>query len=435
MAFPAKAWKATTATAAAWERFAAGEATVSDVRPEVLQSWHRCRDRYRVDPARTHAPAAGNDVSLGPEQNVLAAELGAAAAAVATRAKGERVAVAAGDGEGRVLGGWGDGDTLNRARVQNFGPTFVWSEAMAGTSAIGTALATSQFVEIDRFEHWCSGFHRYSCAAASIRDPATAEPVGTISITVYDRPLPARAGSWLTDASTMLETRLRARAARASAELVAAYQARPRVRFGLAALDTGGRIVAADDAAQAALADPDGSVRRLVRAVVKRARTEPGWIGAAGLGSGAVIELEPVYSAQHHVIGILAAIAEPGDPSFRPELVAHGRLAGTLEDRVVLVADEEVRFVEIVDGVVWLDSDRGRLRGSGRSLDEAERALAPRGFLRVNRRTLVNLARVRELRPGFKGGVWVLVDGSSAPIDVARRRVPALRKALLLYPS
>jgi hypothetical protein len=312
---------------------------------------------------------------------------------------------------------------------------FVWSEATAGTSAIGTTLATGRLVEIDRFEHWCSGFHRYSCAAVSIRDPTTAEPIGTISITVHDMRLPARAASWLTDASTMLETRLQARAARASAELLAAYHARPQARCGSAALDTGGRIVAADGAARTAFADPDGAVRRLVRAVVERARNEWGWTGAAPLGGARVAEFEPIYSSQRHVIGVLAVITDPGDPMPRPEPLAHGRLAGTLEGRVVLVAYDEVRFVEIVNGVLWLDTDRGRLRAPGRSLGESERALARRGFLRVNRRTLVNLARVRELRPGFKGGVWVLVDGSSTPIDVARRRVTALREALRLSPG
>jgi DNA-binding LytR/AlgR family response regulator len=176
-------------------------------------------------------------------------------------------------------------------------------------------------------------------------------------------------------------------------------------------------------------------MRRLVRAVVERARAEQGWIGAAELGSGGVVELEPVYSAQRHVIGVLAAITEPGNPASRPDLFAHGRLAGTLGDRIVLVADSEVRFVEVVNGALWLDTDRGRLRAPGRSLDESERPFARRGFLRVNRRTLVNLARVRELRPGFKGGVWILVDGSSAPIDVSRRRVPALREALRLDPG
>jgi DNA-binding LytR/AlgR family response regulator len=307
---------------------------------------------------------------------------------------------------------------------------FVWSEAMAGTSAIGTALATGRLVEIDRFEHWCSGFHGWSCAAVSIRQPTTAKPIGTISITVHDQPLPGRAAAWLIAASTMLEKRLQARAARASAELLAAYQARPRAPFGSAALDAGGRVVAADAPAHEAFADPDGAMRRLVRAVVERARTEPGWVGAAQLGDSRLLEFEPVYSPQCHVVGVLVVITEPGDSPSRPELFAHGRLAGTLAGRVVLVGCDELRFVEIIDGVIWLDSDNGRLRAPGRTLGEAERALAGRGFLRVNRRTLVNLARVRELRPGFQGSVWVLVDGSSTPIDVARRRVTALREAL-----
>jgi len=259
--------------------------------------------------------------------------------------------------------------------------------------------------------------------------------VGTISITVYDRPLPARAASWLVAASTMLDKRLQARAARASAELLAAYQARPRARFGSAALDAGGRLVAGDAAAQAAFADPDRAMSRLVRAVVERARTDPGWIGAAQLGDSCLVELEPVYSARCHVVGVLAVITDPGDSPSRPELLDHGRLAGTLEGRVVLVGCDEVRSVEIIDGVIWLDSDRGRLRAPGRTLGESERTLADRGFMRVNRRTLVNLARVRELRPGFQGGVWVLVDGSSTPIDVARRRVAALREALRLSPD
>jgi DNA-binding LytR/AlgR family response regulator len=306
---------------------------------------------------------------------------------------------------------------------------------MAGTSAIGTAIATGRPVEINRFEHWCTGFHAYSCAAVSIHDPTTEESVGTISITVCDRELPAGMSGWLTEARSIVETRLRERAARASAELVAAFQARPRARFGTAALDIGGQLVAADDAAQTVLAEPDGAVRRLARAVVTRARAERGWVGAATLDGGGIVELEPVYSAQHHLIGILATIIEPADARFRSEPIVPGRLVGMIDDRVLVLANDEVRFVEVVDGVLWLDTDRGRLRAPGRSLDEIQRELVRVGFFRVNRRILVNLARIQELRPGFKGGIWVVVDGSSKPIDVARRRVVALREALLAHPG
>ena len=43
---------------AAWERFVQGEDHVRGVRPEVVISWHRCREQYRVDPHLTEAPLA-----------------------------------------------------------------------------------------------------------------------------------------------------------------------------------------------------------------------------------------------------------------------------------------------------------------------------------------------------------------------------------------
>jgi len=48
----------------------------------------------------------------------------------------------------------------------------------------------------------------------------------------------------------------------------------------------------------------------------------------------------------------------------------------------------------------------------------------------VSRGILVNLAHVREIATGFNGGLWLLLDDSTEPVQVARRRVPALRAAL-----
>lgn len=425
--------ESTASTISAWERFVAGEPTLAEVRPEILQSWHRCRDRYGVDPTLSYAPTAVEARHDAQEQSALAAELGAAAATIAARAEGCNAAITAADGEGRVLAGWGDQTILERVRGQNCAPASGWSEPMAGTSAIGTALATGGVVEIRRFEHWCSGFHPCSCAAVAVHDPATAEPVGCIAITVYEDSLPGAARGWLTDTAAVLEGRLRSRAASAVSELVATHRARPRGPYGSATLDVGGRIVAADESARAALAGSQGTLTRLAR--VMRARADRGWSGAAEIGDGGVIELEPVYSGQSQLIGIVASITEPGEQRGLGAAVAGDRIAAEVEDRIVLVAGDEVRFAEIVDGVIWLDTDQGRMRARGRSLDEFERVSASRGLMRVNRRTLVNLTRIQELRPGFKGGLWVLVAGSSTPIEVARRRVPALREVLGLDPN
>lgn len=47
--------------ARAWEDFAGGENIETGVRPEILASWYRCRDRYDVDRALDVAPEARGD--------------------------------------------------------------------------------------------------------------------------------------------------------------------------------------------------------------------------------------------------------------------------------------------------------------------------------------------------------------------------------------
>ena len=56
----ASTWEARDrATAAARERFVAGsDGGELDVRPEILLSWRRCRDEYKIDPGQSRAPSA-----------------------------------------------------------------------------------------------------------------------------------------------------------------------------------------------------------------------------------------------------------------------------------------------------------------------------------------------------------------------------------------
>src|SRR6266700_4308738 len=67
-------------TAAAWERFAAGEDAVRGVRPEILVSWYRCREEYKVDPHLTRAPPAPERCEHSLEHDAVFAELGGLAA-------------------------------------------------------------------------------------------------------------------------------------------------------------------------------------------------------------------------------------------------------------------------------------------------------------------------------------------------------------------
>ena len=75
--------------------------------------------------------------------------------------------------------------------------------------------------------------------------------------------------------------------------------------------------------------------------------------------------------------------------------------------------------------------DVGRLLAASRGLEHLERQLDGRGFLRVHRRFLVNLGRIREIEPGFKGALFVTTDPHThETVPVARRHAPELRQAL-----
>jgi hypothetical protein len=330
----------------AWERVASGDDEVDGVRPEILASWLRCRDRFGVDPARESALPAGGETTLPPEESVVAAELGAAAMRVAPELAELGGVVVVADGRGRMLASWGDERTAGRGRHQNLGPLYSWAEPSTGTTAVGTALATGP-VAVRRHEHWCTAFQDWSCAAAAVRDPA-GRPAGVLGISVWERPLPRRAGRWLLRETAEVERRLAARPSRA---------------------------------------------RACVESTQAPARSAP-----------------------------------PVGASRAPSLAA-SRLVATRAGRTVVVPVASVRVAAVEDGLVWLDTDDGRLRAVARGLDELERRLAPDGFLRVSRTALVNLERVRELVPAFRGALWIVLDGLEAPVAVSRRRVPALREA------
>src|SRR5215472_6079784 len=59
------------AALAAWERFVGGEDTVRGVRPEILASWYRCRERYQVDPHLAQAPPAPGEGPGTGEHSLL----------------------------------------------------------------------------------------------------------------------------------------------------------------------------------------------------------------------------------------------------------------------------------------------------------------------------------------------------------------------------
>ncbi|MFS4093804.1 LytTR family transcriptional regulator DNA-binding domain-containing protein [Streptomyces sp. AF1A] len=445
------------AVRAAWERYVRGEDRIPGVRPLVAISWHRCREQYRVDPHLTEAPLAAAQPGHPPEHDVVFAELGFRAASVAHEVGSLGGVVTVADATGRILAEWGDQATLARAGESHLAPWFCWSECAVGTNGMGTALEAHGPVPITGAEHWCEAFHDWACAGIAVRDVVTREPIAVLNISCWRSRLPAYAESWLAHAATMTQHPLKRRARDSGAELVAAYtQARARSRAALAALDTAGKVVIADDMASVLLGVPafapavDPTLRwnpglpeliAAARYATAQAAHNPDWVGSTQIFARLAdeptsISIRPVFSSGH-LIGNLVSFGAsdgaqlpPAERTAQPRMQPR-RLVAVRDNRMVLLRLPEVSFAESRGNDVWLSTDQGRLRAASPSLDKLEGELADVGFLRVHRRYVVNLSRIREIERGLKGELSLVMDApTNDMVPVSRRNAPAVRRAL-----
>jgi two-component system LytT family response regulator len=105
-------------------------------------------------------------------------------------------------------------------------------------------------------------------------------------------------------------------------------------------------------------------------------------------------------------------------------------------DRILVKARDRVLLVELAD-VDWIEAEGNyvRLHAGGASylvrwkIGSLEERLDPRRFARVHRSTVVNLERVRELRPWFAGDLLVVLkDGTE--LKLSRGYRPKLEERL-----
>lgn len=93
-----------------------------------------------------------------------------------------------------------------------------------------------------------------------------------------------------------------------------------------------------------------------------------------------------------------------------------------LRDKSIVVDASQIDWIEAADYYVCLHcgSASHLLRDS---MDEIERQLDPATFFRVHRSAIVNLARVREIHPLFRGDCELkLADGTTVRLSRNRRR-------------
>ncbi|WP_017615488.1 DNA-binding protein [Nocardiopsis salina] len=446
----------------AWEQFVQGENEIRGVRPEVAISWQRSRDQYNVDPYLSEAPVAVSEVAHSLEHDVVFTELGFRAASMAHEVAGLGGIVTVADANGRLLAEWGDKQTRAVAAGVGLAPWYCWSERAVGTNGMGTALAAQSVVVVRREEHWCQAFHDWSCAGAAVRDAVTKDPIAVLNISCRRGDLPASAATWLGNAATHTQRRLRMRARDGGAELLAAFNhGRGLSRAPLAAVDTAGKVVIADDRVAALLGVPadspavDPVVRwnpqlpeliRAARYATQRAGRDSDWVGSTQIcthlaDEPSPIGIRPVFqcgSLVGHLISFTASDGEQvpaTDPAPRPpagqEPPQPRRVVGMRENRMVLLRHPEVTLAEAEGSDVWLTTDQGRMQAASSSLDKLDHDLAYTGFLRVHRRYVVNLNRIREVERRDKGELFLVMDDpENTMVPVSRRNTRAVRQAL-----
>jgi DNA-binding LytR/AlgR family response regulator len=441
---------------AAWERFAAGDDAVEGVRPDILLSWYRCRDVHGVDPNLVPAPEAKVDIEHSLQQDVVFTKLGWAAGVAASRVDLHPALISVTDGAGRILASWGPQGCLGDDE-NGLAPGNAWLEPCSGTNGMGTALERPGLASVQGAEHWCRGFHRWNCAGVAVRDPVSQAPVAALNVSRLGDELPGCAADWLLRTAVDVESELREQALRNGRRLAEAFaEAEPGAAGVFMAVDVAGKLVVANEVARALLGavcpnpaiDPNARVTsgipnlaELVGKAVRRARKDADWRGFASLCASSTteeltVELRPVRLSCD-AVGVLVVGAENpiGEPlgdveasrtrSYPPRVPA---MRGT---RIVLLAPHEIRYAEANSHSVWFVTDQGRLLAATRGIDNVERQLDPSTFLRVHRRYIVNVGRIKEVEPGFKGSLTLATSsGEQEGIAVSRRYAARLKCVL-----
>lgn len=435
------------------ERFAAGSQHLDGVRSVIALSWTRCRDRYGVDPQLALAPPALDPSHWCLDRDVLLTELGGHAAALQQRLGTGVVTVV--DGGGQLVGFWGEG--VPAAGEAHLRPWYSWSEMSSGTNGMGTALEAQTLSAVRGPEHWCEGFHTLDCLGAPVIDPVTRSPLAAVNVSTVTGGMPANAPALLRRATAAVQATLTSRAEEHATALAATFASAVRGRPGaVLAVDTGGSVVVASKEAGRLFGleawkvrtDPadrvplDGSgFSSLAGKAAHAAHGLPGWIGSVEVfPAGASEGVEATLTAVHHgchPLGFLMTLGDGQGVPITPDppegLPGHqvSRVVAELRGRTLMLRPAEIRYAEADGNTVWLATDRGRARAADRGLKNLERTLAGRGFLRVHRRYLVNLARVAEVERGPGGELKLFLDaGRTTAVPVARAHTSAVRGRL-----
>jgi len=149
--------------------------------PEIAASWSRCLDAG-LDPTRPPQMVVLDSSALecrreaiGPVHHLALAEIETLYHQIA----GSNFLIAFSDADGTVLASVSDSQFGDSAAGRRIIAGSQWSEAVSGTNALGTVIATGRPIVVHGAEHFYSGYGQICCSAAPVRT-ASGELIGVL---------------------------------------------------------------------------------------------------------------------------------------------------------------------------------------------------------------------------------------------------------------
>lgn len=195
--------------ARARDRVLGGEPADRTVRAEILGSWRRSRGAG-VDPSGGLAPLVtpSDEAAERFARHPVSTALPALRSLLDDARREDGQVLLFCDADGTLL--WIDGEpaVLDAARAVHLEPGAAWSEARAGTNAMGTALALGHPMQVFSHEHYAEAVGRWTCAAAPIHDPGSGRLLGVLDLSGDLRTAHPHSLTLVTAAARLVEAEL-----------------------------------------------------------------------------------------------------------------------------------------------------------------------------------------------------------------------------------
>jgi transcriptional regulator of acetoin/glycerol metabolism len=298
----------------AWRQYVEG-GEPRGIRNDILESWRRSREAYRIDSGITR-PLVSCPPDALEERRARDECLHLAAPVLldfTQRARLRDHVLAYFDADGCLLAMDGDRRIAGRLSEIGFSPGTSWAEESAGTNGPGTALATKKAIEVFAAEHYVLAWQDWSTAAAPVRAPGG----GPVAVVAMTGPWEVRRRQALTFVSAVaraIEERLRAAGGVRDEVIRYAFRAAREGGEALVAVDGQGRIIAANDAAARSNLLDDGLLPPAMREAVAKALGPPGARSTGDLrielAEGRPMTISPV-SYESSRVGAIVHVALP----------------------------------------------------------------------------------------------------------------------------